>query len=137
MSARKNQSSEKEIYFLEIIICDPLIYTMVHPDLTVSNFMRNSIGRKKLKTLKKKKKLELSENLTIAPLQCLACSKRPECLRILRGNVTLTSIKGQNSLTYLRKMTANNPNVDIVSINIKFGQNLSICSQDIDRKPIF
>ena len=35
-------------------------------------------------------------------------------------------------------MTANYPNVDIVSINsyIKVGQNLSICSQDIDRKPI-
>ena len=32
-------------------------------------------------------------------------------------------------------MTANNPNVDLVSINsyIKFGQNLSICSQDIQR----
>ena len=72
-------------------------------------------------------------------LQCLACSKRPECLRILSGNVILTSIKGQNSLTDLRKMTANNPNVDLVSINsnIKFGQNLSICPQDIDRKPIF
>ena len=36
-------------------------------------------------------------------------------------------------------MTANNPNVGLVSINsyIKFGQNLSFCSQDIDRKPIF
>ena len=36
-------------------------------------------------------------------------------------------------------MTANNPNIDLVSINsinsnIKFGQNLSICSQDIERK---
>ena len=36
-------------------------------------------------------------------------------------------------------MTANNPNVDLVSINsyIKFGQNLSIGSQDIERKQIF
>ena len=36
-------------------------------------------------------------------------------------------------------MTANNPNVDLVSINtyIKFGQNLSICSQDIEQKRIF
>ena len=83
-------------------------------------------------------KLELSD-LTIAPLQCLACSKMPECLRILSRNVILTSIKGQNSLTNLQKMTAYNPNVDLVSINsyMKFGQNLSICSQDIDRKPIF
>ena len=28
--------------FLEIIICDPSIYTMDHPDLTVANFMGNS-----------------------------------------------------------------------------------------------
>ena len=79
---------------------------------------------------------ELSENLTIAPLQCFACSKRPEFLSILSGNVILTSIKGDNSLTNLRKMTANNPNLDLVSINsyIKFGPNLSICYQDIERK---
>ena len=32
-------------------------------------------------------KLELSENLTIAPLQCFARSKRPEFLRILSGYV--------------------------------------------------
>ena len=74
-----------------------------------------------------------------SPLQCLACSKRPECLRILSGNVILTSIKGHNSLVNLRKMTANHPNVDLVSINtsIKFGQNLSICSQNIEQKQIF
>ena len=32
-------------------------------------------------------------------------------------------------------MTANNPNVDLVSINsyIKLGQNMSICSQDIEQ----
>ena len=84
-------------------------------------------------------KLELSENLTIALLQCFACSKRPEFLSILSGNVILTSIKGHNSLINLRKMTANNPNVDLVSINsyIKFGQNRSICSQDIERKQNF
>ena len=36
-------------------------------------------------------------------------------------------------------MTANNPNVDLVSINsyIKFGQNLFIYSQDIEQKQIF
>ena len=58
---------------------------------------------------------------------------------MLSDNVILTSIKDQNSLTDMRKMTANNPNVDLVSVNsyIKFGQNLSICPQDIDRKPIF
>ena len=37
------------------------------------------------------------------------------------------------------KMMCNNPNIDIVNINayIKFGEILSICSQDIDRKRIF
>ena len=81
-------------------------------------------------------KLELSENLTIAPLQCFACSKMPEFLRILSGNVILTLIKGHISLTNLRRMTANNPNVDLVSINsyIKFGQ---ICSQNIEQKQNF
>ena len=36
-------------------------------------------------------------------------------------------------------MTAENPNIDLVSINsyIKFGQNLSIWAQDIDRKRSF
>ena len=36
-------------------------------------------------------------------------------------------------------MTANNPNIDLVSINsyIKFGQNLCICSQDIGQKQNF
>ena len=36
-------------------------------------------------------------------------------------------------------MTGNNPNVDLVSINsyIKFGQNLFISSQDIERKQKF
>ena len=65
-----------------------------------------------------------------------ACSKRSEFLRILSGSVILTSIKGRNSLTNLPKMTANNPYVDLVSINsyIKFCQNLFICSQDIERK---
>ena len=97
----------------------------------------------------------------LAPLQCLACSKRPECLRILSGNIILTSIKGQNSLTNLRKLTANNPRVDLVSkvlsksvhffsrngsetnfwsksnAYIKFGEILSICSQDIELKRNF
>ena len=52
---------------------------------------------------------------------------------MLSGNIILTSIKGRNCLINLQKMTANNPNVDLVSINscIKLGQNLSICSQDI------
>ena len=60
----------------------------------------------------------------------------PEFLRILSGNVILTSIKGHNSLTHLEKMTASNTNVDLVSINsyIKFDEIRSICSQDINWK---
>ena len=106
---------------------------MDYPKCIVSN------QREESSHIQSVNKLELSENLTIAPLQCLACSKRPECLRILSGNVILTSIKGPNSLTNLREMTANNPIVDLVRKNvyIKFGQYLSIFSQDIDRKPIF
>ena len=30
---KQNQSSENEIYVLEIITCNPSIYTMDHPDL--------------------------------------------------------------------------------------------------------
>ena len=35
---------------LEIIICDPSIYIMGHPDQTVSNFIEYSIGPKRVKT---------------------------------------------------------------------------------------
>ena len=46
---RPNQSSEKEIqYFLEIITCDPSIYTMDHADFTAYSFMENSIGTKQV-----------------------------------------------------------------------------------------
>ena len=40
------------------------------------------------------------------------------------GNANLTSIKGKNSVTNLRKMCGNNPNLDLVNINAhtKFGQ---------------
>ena len=34
---------------LEIITSDPSIYTIDHPDLTVSNFMENSIGPRRVK----------------------------------------------------------------------------------------
>ena len=46
------------------------------------------------------------------------------------------SIHGHNSVTNLQKVTVNNPNLDFVNKNdyIKFGQILSICSQDIERK---
>ena len=57
-------------------------------------------------------------------------------LKILSGNEILTSIKGRNSVKILRKMTGNNPRLDLVNVDVhtKFGQILSISSQDIERK---
>ena len=58
-------------------------------------------------------------------------------LKILSGNEILTSIKGRNSVKILRKMKGNNPKLDLVNVDVhtKFGQILSILSQDIERKP--
>ena len=57
-------------------------------------------------------------------------------LKILSGNKILTSIKGHNSVKILRKMTGNNPKLDLVNddVHTKFGQIQSIHSQDIERK---
>ena len=57
-------------------------------------------------------------------------------LKILGGNEILTSIKGRNSVKILRKMTGNNPKVDLVNVDVhtKFGRILSIRSKDIERK---
>ena len=57
-------------------------------------------------------------------------------LKILSGNEILTSIKGCNSVKILRKMTGNNPKLDLVNVDVhtKFGLILSIRSQDIERK---
>ena len=57
-------------------------------------------------------------------------------LKILSGNKILMSIKGRNSYKILRKMTGNNPKLDLVNVDVhtKFGQILSIRSQDIERK---
>ena len=57
-------------------------------------------------------------------------------LKTLSGNKILTSIKGHNSIKILRKMTGNNPKLDLVNVDVhpKFGQILSIRSQDIERK---
>ena len=45
------------------------------------------------------------------------------------------SIKGRNSIKILQKMTGNNPKLDLVNVDVhtKFGQILSIQSQDIER----
>ena len=57
-------------------------------------------------------------------------------LKILSGNKILTSIKGSNSVKILQKMMSNNPKLDVVNVDVytKFGQILSIRSQDIERK---
>ena len=57
-------------------------------------------------------------------------------LKILSGNEILKSIKGRNSIKILRKMASNNPKLDLVNddVHSKFGQILSIRSQDIERK---
>ena len=57
-------------------------------------------------------------------------------LKILSGNEILMSIKSRNSVKLLRKMTGNNPKLDLVNVDVhtKFGRILSIRSQDIERK---
>ena len=57
-------------------------------------------------------------------------------LEILSGNEILMSVKDYNSIKILRKMTGNNPKLDLVNVDVqtKFGQILSICSQDIEWK---
>ena len=54
-------------------------------------------------------------------------------LKILSGNKILKSIKGRNSVKILRKITGNNPKLDLVNddVHTKFGRILSIRSQDI------
>ena len=48
----------------------------------------------------------------------------------------MMSIKGRKSFKFLRKMTGNNPKLDHVNVDVhtKFGQILSIPSQDIEQK---
>ena len=60
-------------------------------------------------------------------------------IKILSGNEILTSVKGCNSFKILRKMTGNNSKLDLVNVDVhtKFGQILSIRSQDIERKQNF
>ena len=54
----------------------------------------------------------------------------------MSGNENITSIKGHNFVTNLRKITSNNPKLDLVNINahIKFHQVLSISSENIEQK---
>ena len=54
----------------------------------------------------------------------------------MTGNKILTSIKGRNSVKILRKMTGNNPKLDLVNVDVhtKFGRILTLRSQYIERK---
>ena len=60
-------------------------------------------------------------------------------LKILSKTRILTSIKGSNSVAYLRKTKIYNTNIYLVNDNVftKFGLILSIRSQDIKQKPNF
>ena len=42
----------------------------------------------------------------------------PFVLKILRGNEILTSIKGHNSITNVRKIMFSNPNLELVNMNV-------------------
>ena len=56
-------------------------------------------------------------------------------LKMLIGNEIRAKIKGHNSGAIEWNMTCNNPNLDLVIYNafIKFGENLTIFSQDNER----
>ena len=79
----------------------------------------------------------MSNNPNIVILSTLMCIQNlvKFCifiLKILNENKILTSIKGCNYVTNLRKMVSSNPNIDFVNIDVynKFGLILSIHSQD-------
>ena len=55
-------------------------------------------------------------------------------LKLLSRNETLTSIKGLNSVKSLRKVTGNKLDLVDVDVHTKFGQILSIGSQNIKPK---
>ena len=59
-------------------------------------------------------------------------------LKILSKNQILTSIKGRNSVAYLRKTMIYITDIDLVYdyVYTNFGLNRSICFQDIEQKLI-
>ena len=59
------------------------------------------------------------------------------CQIVLKKKQILTSIKGRNSVSNLRKTKIYNTIVELVNDNVytKFGLHLSIRSQDIEEKP--
>ena len=57
---------------------------------------------------------------------------------ILSGNEILTSIKGHNSVAFLRNLTLFNPNLDMINVNVysKFCKILSMGSHDMSGNEI-
>ena len=60
-------------------------------------------------------------------------------LKVLSGNEILAQIQDHNSLQMSEKITCNNSKLDPVNMNahIKFGENMSVSSEDIERKQNF
>ena len=58
------------------------------------------------------------------------------CSQDIEGKQNFAKIKDHNSCTNFGKMTFNNSKLDLVNMNayIKFGEIMSICSHDIERK---
>ena len=105
------------------------------------NLILESIkGRNSVAKLRKKQRFT---NLTLI-LSMMMCIQNlvlfcQFVLEILSKNQILTSIKGRNSVTNLRKIKIYDTNVDLVTDNVltNFGHILSIRSQDIEQKPNF
>ena len=60
-------------------------------------------------------------------------------LKILSGNENLALLEGHNSGANRRKKMCNHSKLDLVNVNadIKFGEYLSFCSQNIERQRNF
>ena len=60
-------------------------------------------------------------------------------LKLLSGNEISAYIKGHDSVKNFQKMACNNPKLDLVNMNayIKFDENMSSSSQDIEQKRKF
>ena len=90
-----------------------------------------------------RKKTSNNPKLNLVNVNAHTCTKNlvkfsQFILKILSGNEILTSIKGHNSVTNLRKMMFDKFKLNRVNVNVhtESGQILSIHSQDIDRKRI-
>ena len=88
--------------------------------------------------LKKKQQLLTIPTRILSMMMCIQnlVSFCQFVLEILSKNRILTSIKGSNYVANLRKTKVYNTNIDIVNdyVYTKFGVNLFILSQDIEKK---